>query len=64
MAFTRQDEEECGQCKGMKIVRSQSLIAEAAKGGAESGRAKIGLASLNYLSHQPVVRNLTGVKFI
>ena len=40
MAFTRQDQEECGQCKGMKIVRSQSLIAEAAEGGAEGGRAK------------------------
>lgn len=64
MAFTRQDQEECGQCKGMKIVRSQSLIAEAAEGGAEGGRAKIGMASLNVLSHQPIVRNLTGVKFI
>ena len=60
MAFTRQDQEECGQCKGMKIVRSQSLIAEAAEGGAEGGRA----TSLNVLSHQPIVRNLTGVKFI
>ena len=57
MGFTRQDEEACGRCNGVSIVRSQSLIATDA-------RAKVGLKSLNTLTHPPVVRNLTGVKFL
>eukprot|EP00438_Fugacium_kawagutii_P001087 Skav236110 [mRNA] locus=scaffold1166:419262:423886:+ [translate_table: standard] len=57
MAFTSQNDVECGHCKGDEIVRSQSLIAS-------KDRAQVGIKSLNFLAHEPIVRNLTGVKFL
>lgn len=59
MAFTSQNDVECGQCKGDEIVRSQSLIA-----ASKDSRAQVGIKSLNFLAHEPIVRNLTGVKFL
>ena len=62
MGFTRQDEEACGRCNGMTVVRQRgaALIAQ----DSEGGRSGVGMGALNYLEHVPVVRNLTGLKFI
>eukprot|EP00434_Breviolum_minutum_P032704 symbB.v1.2.028921.t1/scaffold3113.1/size63308/2 len=62
MGFTHQDEEACGRCNGMTVVRSTgaALIAHDSQGA----RSGVGMGALNYLEHVPVVRNLTSLKFL
>ena len=62
MGFTHQDEEACGRCNGMTVVRSTgaALIAHDSQGA----RSGVGMGALNYLEHVPVVRNLTRLKFL
>ena len=48
-----------GKCDGNVISRAESLIAEQVK---DSNRARVGVNSLNFLSKQPIVRDLSNIK--
>lgn len=59
MGFTPRDEQACGKCDGNVISRAESLIAEQVK---DSSRARVGVNSLNFLSKQPIIRDLSNIK--
>eukprot|EP00438_Fugacium_kawagutii_P007918 Skav203700 [mRNA] locus=scaffold259:302693:303709:+ [translate_table: standard] len=59
MGFTARDVEECGQCKDNTIVRSESLLSEQVQQGSHTIR--VGLDSLNSLSKEPIIRDLSHI---
>lgn len=61
MGFTPRDEQECGKCDGSVITRGESLIAEQVKEN-DSNHASVGVNSLNFLSKQPIIRDLSNIK--
>ena len=48
-----------GKCDRNVISRAESLIAEQVK---DSNRARVGVNSLNFLSKQPIIRDLSNIK--
>ena len=50
-----------GKCDGNVITRGESLIAEQVKEN-DSNHASVGVKSLNFLSKQPIIRDLSNIK--